>query len=281
MELRRRDGGVVAVDLLGPPDGAPTLFCHGLADSRRSARRLAPVAEERGLRVIAPDRPGTGGTDLRRLDRVSAWVEDAAEILDALDIPEAQLVGVSGGGAFAAACAALLPSRFRRLVLLAPLGPPEWPTGGMAPWQRRSLALGARLPGFGGWFLERLAMLGRCSPPAFFRVVTAELPDADRQALGRQGPREDFLAGYLDAFRQGGAGVRQDLRLLTRAWGFDLGDIRVPTVVHHGAADRTVPVEHARLFASAIAEARLRVHPGHGHFSLPADSARWSNDLLG
>jgi pimeloyl-ACP methyl ester carboxylesterase len=42
----------------------------------------------------------------------------------------------------------------------------------------------------------------------------------------------------------------------------------VPTSVHHGEADTTVPAEHARLYAEAIPGAQLHLHPGHGHFSI-------------
>jgi pimeloyl-ACP methyl ester carboxylesterase len=62
--------------------------------------------------------------------------------------------------------------------------------------------------------------------------------------------------------------VAQDLRVLTRPWGFELGAITVPTSIHHGQADTTVPSQHARLLAEAIPGARLRLYPGHGHFSI-------------
>lgn len=267
------------METVGKPGATPVLLCHGLADSRLSAHRLAAAADELGLRVIAPDRPGTGGTSARPLDQVVDWVEDAIEVLDALDIPTAYVLGISGGGAFAAACAARRPARFTHLILVSPLGPPEWSTKGMAPWQRRSLRLGAVVPSFGGWFLARLATLGHLAPQAYFRLVTAEASAPDRRALERPDLREDFVTGYLEAFRQGSGGVAQDLRLLTRPWGFDLGQISVPTVVHHGSADVIVPVDHARRFVAAIPHARLEVHPGHGHFSIPARSGWVSNGV--
>jgi len=273
MKLRRADGGVIALELVGPANGTPVLFCHGLAETRLSARRFAPVAEQHGLRVVAPDRPGSGGTDPRRLARVADWVEDASEVLDLLGVEKAQLLGISAGGAYAAACAARMPDRVEGLTLVTPLGPPEWPTDGMAPWQRRSLQLGRRTPGFGGWFLGRLALLARHAPGLYFHVITVEMPEPDRRALADGPTRAEFRASYLDAFCQGGGGVAQDLRLLTRPWGFDLGEIAVPTVVHHGDADTTVPLAHARRFAATIPQARLEIHPGHGHFSIPARSA--------
>ena len=80
--------------------------------------------------------------------------------------------------------------------------------------------------------------------------------------------REAFLAGYTEAFRRGSAGVAQDLRVLTRPWGFELGSIQAPTSIHHGEADTTVPPQHARLFAEAIPGAQLQLHPGQGRFSI-------------
>jgi pimeloyl-ACP methyl ester carboxylesterase len=268
MEVRRGDGSVIAVEVAGERGAAPLLFCHGLADSRLSARLFTPAARDLGWRVLAPDRPGVGGTDPRRLRRVADWAEDAALVLDAAGADSAALLGISAGGPFAAACAAAMPGRTRRLLLVAPLGPPGWPVRGMAPGERLSLAAARRAPAFGGWFLGRLAALARRSPRLFLRLATSELPAADRRALGQPAMREAFLAGYLEAFRRGSCGVAQDLRVLTRPWGFELGSIQAPTSIHHGDSDTTVPPGHARLFAETIPGAQLHLHPGHGHFSV-------------
>ena len=268
MELRRGDGKVIAVEVVGEQDATPVLFCHGLADSRLSAYWFERAARELGLCLVAPDRPGTGGTDLRPLSRLADWAEDAALVLDALGVGAAALFGVSGGGPFAAACAAAMPGRVRSLTLVSPLGLPGWPTRGMASGERMSLALARQVPGFGGWFLGRLAVLARRSPRAFFGLTATSLSDVDNDALNQPGARESFLINDLEAFRRGSGGVAQDLRVLTRAWGFDLGAIKVPTLIRHGDADLTVPLRHARLYAEAIPGAQLQIHPGHGHFSI-------------
>jgi len=270
MDLRRGDGSVIAVEVVGRPAAAPVLFCHGLADSRLSAHWFGPAAAELGLRVLAPDRPGAGGSDPRRLGQVVDWVEDAALVLDALRVDSAALLGVSAGGPFAAACAAQLPGRVRSLTLISPLGPPEWPTRGMAPGERFSLAFASYAPAFSGWSLGRGAVLARRWPPLFFRLAATALPDIDNRVLREPGTREAFLVNYAEAFRRGPGGVAQDLRVLTRPWGFDLGAITVPTLIHHGDADSTVPLQHARLYAQSIPGAQLQIHPGHGHFSILA-----------
>jgi pimeloyl-ACP methyl ester carboxylesterase len=268
MEVSRGDGSVIAVEVAGKPDGVPVLLCHGLADSRLSALQFDDVAAEFGLRVIAPDRPGSGRSDPRRLGTLADWAQDAALVLDAMRVRSAAVAGISAGGPFAAACAAAIPGRVRSLTLIAALGPPAWPTVGMAAGGRLSLEVARRAPAFGGWFLGRLAVLARSNPRLFLRVATSELPGADRRAIGEPAMRDAFLANYTEAFRRDSQGVAQDLRVLSQPWGFQLAAITVPTSVHHGEADTTVPAEHARRYAEAIPGARLHLHPGHGHFSI-------------
>jgi pimeloyl-ACP methyl ester carboxylesterase len=268
VELRRNDGRMIALEVVGDRAAAPVLVCHGLADSRLAAQWLRPAAEELGLYLIAPDRPGIGGTDRRRLGQLGDWAEDAILILDALRVDSAALLGVSGGGPFAAACAARMPDRVRGLMLVAPLGSPDWPTSGMAPGERLSLALARRSPAFGGWGLDRLAGLARLRPELFLRLAATAQPAADIRALEVADLRESFLTSYLEAFRCGSWGVAQDLRLLTQPWDFDLGSIAAPTWLRHGDADTTVPLQHSRRYAEAIAGAELRIYPGQGHFSI-------------
>jgi pimeloyl-ACP methyl ester carboxylesterase len=189
-------------------------------------------------------------------------------VLEALRVDSVALLGVSGGGPFAAACAAAFPGCVRSLVLVSPLGLPWWPTHGMAAGERVSLALARQAPAFGGWFLGRLAVLARRSPGLFLALTATALPDIDSGTLGQSDARESFLSNYAEAFRRGSGGVAQDLRVLTRPWGFDLGRINVPTVICHGDADTTVPLRHARLYAEAVPGAKLQIHPGHGHFSI-------------
>jgi pimeloyl-ACP methyl ester carboxylesterase len=281
MEVNRGDGSVIAVEVAGEPGAAPVLFCHGLADCRLSARLFGQAARELGLRLVAPDRPGVGGTDPRRLRRLADWADDAALVLDAVGAESAALLGISGGGPFAAACAARLAGRVRSLTLVCSLGAPSWPTRGMARGQRLALQGARHAPAFGGWFLGRLAVLARRSPRLFLRVATSEFPGVDRHALAQPGMREAFLACYAEAFRRGSWGVAQDLRVLTRPWGFELGSITSPAWIYHGDADATVPPAHARLFAGVIPGARLRLYPGHGHFSILGASRELLAPLAG
>ena len=281
MEIRRRDGSVIAVDVVGEPDAAPVLFCHGLADSRLSAHWFGQAAAELGLRILAPDRPGTGGSGPYQLGRLADWAEDAVLILDAVGAGTAALLGISGGGPYAAACAAAMPGRVRSLTLVSPLGMPGWPTRGMATGERFSLVLARHAPAFSGWSMGRLDALARRRPDLFFRLAGTAMPDIDKRVLREPGVRESFLISYAEAFRRGSGGVAQDLRLLTRPWGVDLRAITAPVLICHGDADTTVPLQHARLYAEALPGARLHIHPGDGHFSILAAARELLEPLAG
>jgi pimeloyl-ACP methyl ester carboxylesterase len=274
VDLRRADGRAVAVEVVGDRDATPVLLCHGLADSRLAARWFEQAARDLGLCVIAPDRPGTGGSDPHALSQVADWADDATLVLDGLGVDSAALLGISGGGPFAAACGAMIPGRVRSLMLVAPLGLPDWPTDGMAAGERLSLKVARNAPAFGGWSLGRFAALARFRPELFLRLAATAQPDADIRALRRSDVRESFLSCYQEAFRRGSWGVAQDLRLLTRPWGFELASITAPTSIHHGDADLTVPVQHARRYAAAIPGAQLHIHPGDGHFSILSEPQR-------
>src|SRR5258708_22559419 len=104
MEVRRGDGSVIALEVAGEQGATPLLFCHGLADSRLSARLFTHAARELGLRVVAPDRPGVGGTDPRRLRPLADRAADAAPVLEALRTDPAARVRSSAGAPFPPRC---------------------------------------------------------------------------------------------------------------------------------------------------------------------------------
>jgi pimeloyl-ACP methyl ester carboxylesterase len=78
------------------------------------------------------------------------------------------------------------------------------------------------------------------------------------------------LAEYFHAATAAGIGKRldgwidDDLAFL-RAWGFDLGAIRTPVQLWHGAQDRFVPIAHGRWLAERIpgVDAHLSEEDGH------------------
>jgi pimeloyl-ACP methyl ester carboxylesterase len=107
----RVDGRRLAYATYGDPDGRPVLVHHGSPGSRLVGQLLDGAARERGLRLVAPDRPGFGRSTHDPDRTIPDWPGDAAAVLDALGIERASVVGFSGGGPFALAVAAAYPDR--------------------------------------------------------------------------------------------------------------------------------------------------------------------------
>jgi sigma-B regulation protein RsbQ len=112
------------VTLAGPPEGHPMVFAHGFGCDQGMWRHVAP-AFTRTHRVVLFDHVGAGGSDLTaysvtRHSRLEGYATDVTEILDALDLAPAVLVGHSVSAMIAVLAAVERPERFERLVLVCP-----------------------------------------------------------------------------------------------------------------------------------------------------------------
>ncbi len=176
--------GVVGVYEYGDGSGAPVFVFHGTPACGAGFAWADEPARERALRLLAPDRPGVGRST-RRDYTVADYPPMVAALADALGIERFAVWGYSGGGPYAAACAALLPDRAIKAVVSCRHGP------------------GRRLGEAGRLRVDRSpdarpraeASRGRPPDPGHHRTARARrTEDRDeelRQAAGRPGPRGD------------------------------------------------------------------------------------------
>jgi pimeloyl-ACP methyl ester carboxylesterase len=115
-----RDGRfTIEMEVLG--SGDPLLFLHGAGGLLGGDLFLEELAQD--FKVIAPHLPGFGeSTGGEEIDDVIDAALFYHELMDAMDIPSAHLVGYSMGGMLAAEVAALDVHRVRKLVLAASAG---------------------------------------------------------------------------------------------------------------------------------------------------------------
>src|SRR5690606_5020260 len=102
----------------GDPDGVPVVLLHGVTDSWRSFQPLLPHLPA-SIRAVAVTQRGHGDSDKPAGGyRAHDFASDVAEMLDALAVPSAVIVGHSMGATHAARIALDYPHRVRGLVLL-------------------------------------------------------------------------------------------------------------------------------------------------------------------
>ena len=71
------------------------------------------LLQEAGVRLIAVDRPGVGDSSFQPGRRLSDWPAEVCALADALGLERFSVLGYSGGGPYAAVCAAMLPERLQ------------------------------------------------------------------------------------------------------------------------------------------------------------------------
>jgi pimeloyl-ACP methyl ester carboxylesterase len=271
-DLKLTDGRTLHYYDTGEP-GVAVFWHHGSPNVGSPPEPLFPAAASNGLRWVSYDRPGYGGSDPNPGRDIASAAADVAAIADALGIGRFTVLGHSGGGPHALACAALLPDRVIAAVSVSATAPDDadgldW----FAGWGKAGTAE-QRAARAGREALENYLATEEFDPETF--------TPADLEALGGSW---SWLAGVAgQAIEQGGTGMVEDLLAGARPWGFGTADIAVPVMFLHGTADRMVPSAHTEWLAAHCRASKLRLIPEAGHITV-LDSApaalSWLSDLV-
>jgi pimeloyl-ACP methyl ester carboxylesterase len=271
-QFRLRDGRRLGFAEYGLREGRPVIYFHGWPSSRLEPRSMEPVCLEMGVRLLAPDRPGFGLSDFQPGRTFLDFTEDAGQLADHAGLNQFAVLGVSGGGPYAAACAARIPGRLSAALLVCSVAPADAPnaTKGMVAVNRWLLAMARRTPRLAqcvaGVCLWALWRKGQQVIP---KQIEARLPVADQKALSSAELRNTLIASSVEALRGGVRAAAADGLLYGRPWGFALEAIRAPVYLWHGEMDVVVPASMGHYLAESIPNCRARFYPEDGHFSLP------------
>lgn len=241
----------------GDPDGPALVFANSLGTDLRVWDAVLPLLPA-GLRLVRADKRGHGLSD----DTPGPWsiadlAEDLAAVLDALNVRQAVVVGLSVGGLIAQSLADRRPDLVRALVL-----------SGTAPKIGTAETWNARIEEIGRGGIAPLAdaILERWFTPRF----RAESPDFP---LWRNMLLRTPVPGYAAAC----AAIRDaDLTASTAA-------LRLPVLAMVGDADGATPPDLVRAMAASIPGARFRLIADAGHIpgvEQPAAVARLIGDFL-
>jgi pimeloyl-ACP methyl ester carboxylesterase len=257
-DVQLTDGRLVRVHDAGDEtssDALTLLWHHGSPQTGALLEPLVTAAAARGIRLLSYARPSYGGSSPYRGRNVASSAGDVAQILDALGVERLAVMGASGGGPHALACAALLPGRVTAAVCLASPAPFttsfDWFAGMISDGGLRAAAAGREAR-------ERYAATDEFDENSFTPADWAALAGA-WASLG------------ADAGRAGAAGpeglIDDDLAFVT-PWGFDVAQIDVPVLLVHGGQDRVVPPSHADWLMRTCPTSELWLRPRDGHVSV-------------
>ncbi len=255
------DGRSLACAEWGDLGGRPVVLFLGTPGSRLLCPD-ADATEALGVRLITIDRPGYGRSDPDPDFSLLSWAADYAEFHGLLRLPPCPLVGWSGGGPYALACAVLAPALVTSVGLAASDAPlDEFPDA----WSEEDRSLGAlvrrdRATAIAGlttryqWYAE--------DPGSVFRDGW-EGPD--EALLAQPNVRDTMIEWEREGARQGSVGYVADVVALVEPWGFSPADVTQDVGVWVGEAGAPLAHTAAAYLATTIARATLVTYPDAGH----------------
>lgn len=252
--------GMVHYRIAGPENGQPVVLVHGFSVPDYVFDDTRKALADAGFRVVSFDLYGRGWSDRPdvRYDR-DLFAGELGEMMDAMHMQKASVVGLSMGGAVVGRFAALHPERVRSVVLIAPFNQPQdisvmaWP--GVGEWALRSWFLPSlpknqyedfphpeKLPGWGSKFVPQMQYdgYGRAILSTIRNVITeSSMPDFEQ--VGKSG---------------------------------------LPVQLVWGERDKSVPyAQHAQV-QRAIPQARFVSMPGLGHLPVVEDPGATNPHLI-
>jgi pimeloyl-ACP methyl ester carboxylesterase len=255
---------------LGDPHGTPVLVWHGTPATSGQAAIFAEVARDRGVRIVAPTRPGYAASTPTPPGLTTA-AADALELAEALGLDGLATMGLSGGGPFALAVAATAPDRVTGVALLAGTAPyfEVMPPSEEDAGERRVMA--AFVAGDRDAAVAEMTRLADAdfgglrdlSDAGFAAAMEANRPPSETWLERHPAALELFLADFRRAIA-GSAGYVRDCLSWGDAWDIDLGQVTAPVHQVYGDADTMVPMAHAEWLRARLPTADLLVVPG-GH----------------
>jgi pimeloyl-ACP methyl ester carboxylesterase len=271
LDVTLRDGRTLHVFDVGDPDGNVVLEQHGTPGSGLPYPPDIELARGRGLRVLRYDRAGYGGSTPNPNRSVADVVPDIEDVLDHLGIERYVSLGGSGGCPHSFACGALSAGCLASAAIAAPTPYPpdglDWLAGmGEANVEEFNAAFAG--PEKLAPLLEHEAAEFRGSTPEQIKEAMASvLPPVDAAVL--TGERAEHWKRSSDrALTQGIAGWCDDDLAFVKPWGFELAEIRVPTLLWQGVQDKMVPAAHGRWLADRIPGVEAHISEEDGHLSI-------------
>ena len=269
------DGRRLGYDEYGPVDGKPLFYFHGTPSSRRDWRALGNegLPERLGVRVIVADRPGMGLSSFQPGRRIGDWPADVAALADALGIERFAVLGYSGGGPYALACAQKISKRLTAAGIAAGEGPADQPGiyEGINPQALQFMQTAREKPGQFRLTWSMVCAMSRYAPSLLARRggFFTGLPEADKVVIQKHPELAQALhAAMIESVRAGPRGPQWDAALAVSPWDFQVDTISIRIHLWQGECDRNVSPAAGRYFARTIPKYCAIFLTDEGHVSL-------------
>jgi len=242
-------------------DRTVVLFAPGIFSTYLEGASVHRKCKEENIVVVAPSRPGYGGSSWNNRRTIRGYGHDLEQLVDTLGIGDFSGIGSSAGVPELFAGCRVFGNRMKVAAAIGGVGDLDDRQyyRRLSPTQKRLLCFVARRPRISRRIISRML---RNPDRALHKLVGP----SDRELMKDPNAKETFRN---DLSLLNASALRQRLMLLFD-WGFKLEDLPKETtyLLKHGEDDKLVPWEHTKLMASQLPN-QEKVHveyvPG-GHF---------------
>lgn len=263
-EFTLSDGRILGVAYFGAENGSPIFYFHGYPGCRLSGGAFFDhAAKKLGARIIAIDRPGIGNSSPQAGRTLLDFASDVRELAEHLKLKSYGIIGVSGGGPYALACARTLsPEKLKAVSIIGGMGPIDVGFKGMS-WGNWLTFIGLI---YFPWIVRMLQrkvakVLSTTSNEQAIKKYEGKITERTAKLVGpdviyllepeRMGTMLDL---YREHYKQGIEGYMEEGRVMTTHWGFDLNDIpaEIPVQLWYSKKDTNVPFQMGEVIRSRL-----------------------------
>ena len=265
--LRIRDTGEV--------HAPPIVYFHGTPGSRLDLAFGEELVSRQGVRIISFDRPGYGGSTESAFG-LSSVARDALSIADSLGLGAFTTLGLSGGGPFALAAAAVGGDRITGVGVASGAGPFEFVPNALDELSDIDKEAYSHLPanpetaalGFASGFEELAQMLRNGDDDAVIAEFAPALSERDRVLMSDEVVGSKVIGSMREGLAKSVLGGGWDNVAWIGHWDFEISKVRCPVLLWYGEQDLMAPPAHGQWLKDNLFNATLTIMPSEGHFGL-------------
>lgn len=275
-KVQLENGRILAYTQFGDPEGTPVFFFHGWPGARLQGAATDAAGKTLGVRIIAVDRPGFGCSDFQPNRALLDWPDDISALASKLNISQFKVLGLSGGGPYALACAYKLPpEQLTGTAIVCAVGPSDTAeeVASFAEEHQKIIGIIRKAP----WlmriiFWNTVRKRNKDMVKAMDGLI-ATLPEPDQIALSDPEAKPMLIASATDSFSPGVKGHTFEMQLFASPWHFSYEEITAPVQLWHGEADSVISIDVSKRASKRLPNNQVEYFTDEGHYSLLLNQA--------
>jgi len=260
------DGSELEYTEYGDPSGIPILYFHSIIHSRQTFNPFSDFIETHGLRIIAPERPGFGATSLPKRISHTAFANNIKQLTEHLGLEKFYVLGEGNGGAFALACAAILPDQVIRASVVACVPDKNFDhVREVHPFERQLHRIKQKASAKLLFTLGKVILKVLSKHDYLLRLMSSYYCPSDWTIVQSSAYRQLYQESMRNTLDHNTKGFVEDYFARIHPWDFQTQNILSHIDIWHGDSDTYTKIESAKAIADSIPNHTTYFLENHGY----------------